>query len=142
MKTLFNDEKIVLEFNSKVLTLTNKRIWKVNSDTGKTACQSIMLNHISSIQCTIEDYIIYLILAAITFLVALFLAYTKYEEGAGIAIVFTILFIVLYFATKVSSIIIASSSAKIKLAIKGMKKDQILDLIDKVESAINDNALK
>ena len=139
MHALFADEKIIVEGDVKQVILTNKRIWKENIDGGKSFYQSIMLPHVSSIQSVIEDYVILLIIGGLFILAALYYIFlndnSPFATTAGILGIF---FIIFYFLTRGSTVIIGSSSAKIKLSIKGMKKEQVLHFIDLVENAINE----
>ena len=144
MRTLFSGEKIIVEAENKKVVLTNKRIWKEDISGGKSFYQSIMLPHISSIQCLAEEYFVLLLVAAILFLYTIYDIFINNSSSNGnaqgiVAGVAGAIFLILYFITKGSTVIIASSSAKIKLSIKGMKKDKVLNFIDQVEKEISEH---
>ena len=136
MRALFNDEKIITEANDKSVVLTNKRIWKEDSSGGKSFYQSISLPQVSSVQCLTEEFIILLIIGIMCAGIAVYLFLSSQEQQAVFAGVASAVFILLYFITKGSTVIVASSSAKLKLSIKGMKKEKVMQFIDLIENAI------
>jgi hypothetical protein len=141
MRTLFENERVITEAENRKVVLTNKRIWKEDVSGGKSFYQSMMLRHISSIQCTIEDYVTLLIIGVLLIGLAFLIPEVKDNdvERTGM-IVCGVVFIVFYFVTRSKTIVIASSSMKIKLSAGKIKKDMVLQFIDQVEKAIDENA--
>ncbi len=141
MRILFENESVITEAENKKVVLTNKRIWKEDVSGGKAFYQSMMLRHISSIQCTIEDYVTLLIIGVLLIGLAFLIPEVKDNdvERTGM-IVCGAVFIVFYFVTRSKTIVIASSSMKIKLSAGKIKKDRVLQFIDQVEKAIDENA--
>ena len=138
MRPLFDNEIVITEAKDKSLVLTNKRIWNEDTNGGKSFYQSITLPHVSSIQCLTEEFIILLIIGIICGASAIYFGLSNLTPQATASAVVCAIFVILYFATKGSTVIVASSSAKIKLSIKGMKKDKVMQFIDKIEKAIED----
>ena len=136
MRTLFDNEAVITEAKDKSVVLTNKRIWKEDSSGGKSFYQSITLPQISSVQCLTEEFIILLIIGVMVAGIAIYLGLSNQLQQAVLAGIVSAIFIVMYFATKGSTVIVASSSAKLKLSIKGMNKEKVMLFIDKIENAI------
>src|ERR1700734_3435055 len=136
MRTLFDNEAVITEAKDKSVVLTNKRIWKEDSSGGKSFYQSITLPQISSVQCLTEEFIILLIIGVMVAGIAIYLGLSNQLQQAVLAGIVSAIFIVMYFATKGSTVIVSSSSAKLKLSIKGMNKEKVMLFIAKIENAI------
>lgn len=113
MRTLLNNERIIIKAENDKVVLTNKRIWKEDIGGGKAFYQSIMLNHVNSIQSTIEHYLILLVMGG---LLAAFAVYATVignsPEMSGASAIGAAVCFICYLMMRSSTITIASSSVK------------------------------
>ena len=137
MITLFPDEEILTQSPEGMVILTTHRICYEYKELGRSYNQSIALEHITSCENFYNTQIWLLILGGIIFLGGLF-AGTQNNSGAlSIAILVAIVCGGLYLLTRQNFIIIASPSTKMKIKVTGMKREQVLSFINKVEQAKN-----
>ena len=78
MRSLFENEKIITEAKDNAVVLTSRRIWKEDNSGGKSFYQSIMLPHISSVQCLTEEFIILLIIGIMCAGIAIYLGESSF----------------------------------------------------------------
>jgi hypothetical protein len=124
-------ERVLLESNTKTLTLTSHRVRYRVTRWGSTKVISIMLDQVASCGLVRASHPTLLIVAAICG-VALFLADTETRGGfllIGILLVFA------YFITRRTVLAIASSGHTILAPTAGMSVDAIEEFIDQTESA-------
>lgn len=135
-RDLFEGEEIITQSDSNIVTLTNLRVRYTDSEFSRAHIISILLEKISSIEIHYSSQIYYLIVGIIAtgFGVVTMMNETN-EYGVLIAIVGLIL-IGLYFSSRKYLITISSDGGgKINFQAKGMKKETILDFVNKVEKA-------
>ena len=137
MMALFTDEKIITKTNDKQIVLTNHRIWKEENETGKSSYQSIMLQHITSVENTSRGYIALLVLAGILVLFSLNSLKENDWKMALVAVLIALAMIFIYFYTKYSLMIVSSPSTKMKIRINRMRNQDVLNFIYKIEYAIS-----
>ncbi len=138
----FEQEKVILANSKKGITLTNYRIRQEQRDFfGDVILKSIMLEHVTSCVFVRESNKKYLIIAVLSFLSGVFinaqynlkgyadeLSALLYLTGAG--------FIAAYFLTTKKGAFISSPSAQIVIDTIGITKQELYELIDKVEETI------
>lgn len=133
---LFENEKIITQSGDKKITLTSHRIIQQGKESGKSYHLSIMLNHITSCENSVNYIDLLLYLAVIAFVSAGYFGATEqgdlFKIAAGAGLVFAILFIL----TRTNVITISSASAKMKINASKMNREKALEFIDKVERAI------
>ena len=135
---LLDNERIISQSDEKIITLTNKRIRYTDSMCGKAHIVSIMLKKVSSIEVRYRSNIWFIYLAILSIIIGYVVNLSQGEEGfvlfgLGLGIVF----IIFYLASRKHFITISSNGkGDINFHTKGMKKDIILDFINKVEKAI------
>lgn len=134
-KLLLTNEKILLESDDKSLVLTSHRIRHSVSEIGKGYFVSIMLEKISSIEYQSKSWISALLFG----IIAIVAGITLERADPAFIIVGTVVgisCITLYFATKRQVVTISSDGgAKINTNIKGMKHEDVLAFINKIEHA-------
>jgi hypothetical protein len=135
MLTLFPDETIISKSTDGDVNLTTHRILYEYKEWGKSYNQSIMLEHITSCENLYTSHMWALSLGIIC-IVAGFITAAKI---IGLAI--GIILIAIYVNTKKNVIIISSPSTKMKIRVDGMKRELILDFINKIELAKNTRLL-
>jgi uncharacterized membrane protein (Fun14 family) len=121
---LFPDEKVVVEANDKIVTLTTHRICYEQKEWGKSQNINIMLEHITSSENRYTSNIFFLILGVI----GLALGYVRFE-----VVLVGVLFLVLYFLSRKNVVYVSSPSSTIKINVNGMKRERVLEFIDRIE---------
>ncbi len=143
-KDLFPKETIITESDDKVVTLTTHRIRYNSSSYGRADIVSIMLEKISSIEAKYTSLIIVLIIGIAIALIGIAMGLSNNSNshaGKGILINGGI-FILVYHGTRKHPVTITSDGGtKITFETKGMKRETILDFINKVEKAKNERIL-
>jgi len=142
---LFPNETILTESDGKVVTLTTHRIRYNSSSFGRADIASIMLEKISSIEAKYTSLIIVLIIGIATGLIGVAMGLSNNNKdsqiGMGVLII-GVIFILVYLGTRKHTITIASDGGgKITFETKGMKRETILDFINRVEKAKNERFL-
>lgn len=132
MIKLFEGEKIVLQSEHSLveLTLTTHRICYEYSVWGNSYNQYIALEHVTSCENKYASQIVYAILS-IGSLIFGFSIDTKVSNVIGFTLF--LVFAIVYMITKQNNIIIGSPSTKMKIDVKGMNKEKILDFISLIE---------
>jgi hypothetical protein len=133
MLALFSDEQIVTQSTDNTTTLTTHRLCYEHREWGRSYNQSIMLEHITSCENYASSQVIFIVISV----ACLFFGFLAGAGGNPSAlIVMTVIALVvgaMYFITKASYITIASPSTKMKIKVNGMKSEQVMDFINKVE---------
>lgn len=136
MIKLFEGEKIVSQSEHRLveLTLTTHRICYEYSVFGNSYSQNIGLYHITSCENIYASNIIFAILSVVSFIME-FLIGTEISIGIGFFLF--VFFAIIYALTKQNNIIVGSPSTRMKIDVKGMKREKILAFIDLVEETKN-----
>lgn len=133
---LFENEVIIIESESKQVTLTNRRIRYTQNNTDVI---SIMLEKISSIEVTYRSWPILLLIGiiGIGYGALLLSDGREYESNQAIlAIVGGAVFTFAYFLTRKHVISIApDGGTKIHFTTRGMKNEMVQDFVNKIEEA-------
>jgi hypothetical protein len=141
MNKLFNGEKVIGEWLNSSLTLTNIRIFYEEQAFGTLNYYSIMLDQISFCGIKFKSKILHLMLAIVFGISSLYFiprgeSYNK--EGSQplmiFMIVIAVIFLVLYFLSRKSYFIIASSGGSIEIALVGIEPSKIKDISNTIES--------
>ena len=135
MLTLFPDEQLITQSNDNAVTLTTHRICYEYKEWGRSYNQNIMLEHITSSENKYNTQIWLLIISILSFIGSLVCASGGNTEGFRVALFITLCCLALYWITRSNVIIIASPSTKMMIKATGMKREQVLEFINKVEQA-------
>jgi hypothetical protein len=135
MLQLFSDEQLLTQSTDGGVTLTTHRIAYEYKEWGRSYNQSIMLEHITSCENAYNTQVWLLILSGLCFIGGLVAAANSNTETFGMATVIAIIFAAIYWLTKSNLVIIASPSTKMLIKVNGMKRDRVLEFINKVEQA-------
>ncbi|MFI5136472.1 MAG: hypothetical protein ACHQIM_01510 [Sphingobacteriales bacterium] len=135
---LLKDETIITTSNENALTLTTHRIRADFSAGSEARFTSIMLQHVSSVQLSTRSYPILIGIAIL--LVILGIAIGNDHTGNSSVPVILILAGVIsasaYFFYKQHNCVIASDGgSKIEFSTTGMKREVLIDFLDKIEQA-------
>ncbi len=135
---LMTNEKIIMSSDTNQLTLTTHRIRFKYSSFGFGNVISFLLSELDSCSVTYKSNPIFLVIGVLTFIGGLIAAGQR-DAGAatGVLLVFTAIFIILYFVTRKSVLKISSKSSHIFVSIRGMSQEKIIDFIDTIESTKN-----
>ena len=134
--SLIPKEKILLESNEGWFQLTSHKVRLNSIYNGSGNVVSIMLEHITSCEVAKRSNPIWLVLATLTFLAGGFItAKIEKESPAIIGIVTSVIFIVIYFATRSQFLSVLSPSSQINLDTKDLALEKILEVIDEIEAA-------
>lgn len=136
-RLLLNNEQIITQSDSNIITLTNLRLRYSDTQWGRSHMISIMLEKISSIEMHYRSRII-LIILAIIFVLGGFAAGIDHEPGLILlGIVMGALFFGLYLIFRRHFLTITSDGGeKIHFYIKGMTQEKVLNFINHLEVAI------
>lgn len=136
---LFDDETILLSNNDNTVVLTTHRIRSDFGNSSDASLTSIMLENVSSIQLTSSSHPALLNFGVIGSLVGLGLAIFGQHEFSsigGVLLFVSIIAIVLYYYSRKHCCIIASNGgSRIVFTTTNMKREALVDFIDKVEQA-------
>ena len=132
MMTLFEGEKIVSQSENRLVecTLTTHRICYEYSVWGNSYNQNIALEHITSCENKYSSQIGILIFSFLSLIVG-FVIETEISIAIGVGIF--IVFAIIYVLTKQNNIIVGSPSTRMKIDVKGMKREKILNFINLIE---------
>ena len=135
MIQLFPDEQLLIKSTDGGVTLTTHRIAYGYKNVGSSYNQSIMLEHITSCENTNKTKIWLLIISGFFFIRGIS-TITNGGSGESIIIIFiAILFALFYRLTRINLVTIASPSTKMLINVNGMKRERVLEFINKVEQA-------
>jgi glucan phosphoethanolaminetransferase (alkaline phosphatase superfamily) len=132
MIKLFDGEKIVSQSEHRLveLTLTSHRISYEYSVWGNSYNQNIALEHITSCENKYTSQIVFAIVSVGCLIFGLSIGT---EISIVIGFVLFLVFAIIYVYTKQNNIIIGSPSTKMKIDVKGMKNETIIDFINLIE---------
>jgi len=139
---LLDGETILTQSDKNIVTLTNKRIRYNSQEFGKAHISGIMLENIGCVSVHYSSSIILLVIGILAGLVGLFaIVSSNNDDDSSIGLLIIVasgVFILLYFLSRKYFLTIYSNGeGKINFEAKGMKKEAILDFINKVEKAID-----
>jgi hypothetical protein len=135
MLQLFPDEQLLTQSTDGGVTLTTHRIAYEYKEWGRSYNQSIMLEHITSCENAYNTHVFLLILGGLFFVGGLIAAINSNTEGFGITTLMAVICGTLYWLSRSNLVIIASPSTKMLIKVNGMKRDRVLEFINKVEQA-------
>lgn len=133
MIDLFPDEKIVTTSDNDQVILTTHRICYEHKDWGKSYNQSIMLEHITSCENHSSNKYGLLIIAALSLFFAVFSLGNNTEEGALLGGAISVVCVFYYYISRRNFITIGSPSTKMNINVQGMKRDNVLAFINRIE---------
>ena len=131
MLDLFPDEKIITQSNGGIVTLTSHRICYEQKEWSQSYNQNIMLEHITSCENKSTSNVWILIIGTISIIIAF--ASTNPKDAISFVFILALLSFLLYRASRRSEIIISSPSTKMKINVKEMRREQVLNFINMVE---------
>ncbi len=133
---LFENEILISESGDKSVTLTTHRLRHNSSSTGSGHIVSIMLEKISSIEIHYKSWILILFIGILLACGGLIMGAQNRGDVMILGLGAGGLCILLFFLTRKHIVTIASDGgAKINFQTKGMKRDMLLDFINKIETA-------
>jgi hypothetical protein len=134
---LMPSEKVLLESDGNILVLTTHRVRYEAEAFGSGEIKSVMLEELASCVMTQTSNTIFLIIAAICFIVG---AYIGRDVATG-GMVLALIFLVIYFVTRKQSLLLASAGTTITFDTRGMSPEDIKKFIDRTEAAKNERYL-
>ena len=135
MLTLFPDEQLITESSGGEVTLTTHRLCYEYKEWGRAYNQNIMLEHITSCENRYNTHVWLLLLAGLCLLIGVVAGMGDNSVVLTMFILVAVVCFLAYQYTKSNFIIIASPSTKMKIKATGMKRERILEFINKVEQA-------
>jgi hypothetical protein len=137
-KHLFEGEEIITQSDDKTVTLTTHRLRYNSSSYDKAHIISIMLEKISSIEIHYKSWILFLLAGIIIIAGGLLAGANNQGEAMSAGIFVGLILVVIYYFTRRHVVTIASDGgANINFQTKGMKRETIIDFINKIEKAKN-----
>ncbi len=137
MITLFPNERLISQSTDGNMNLTTHRISYEHKSWGQFYNQSILLEDIISCENKDRDRTLsWLITLGVLFIVMAFIIPAKI---AGILL--GIICFALYRVIEKDIIVISSPCIKIKIIVTGMRRQKIIELVDKIEQAKNERLI-
>lgn len=137
MLSLFPDEQVISESNNGFVTLTTHRICKEDRQLGKAYNQNIMLEHITSCENHYSDQK-WMLFIGIALIGAAFI----FIQARVLLMVVGVAFVIVYVLTRHNYIVIGSPSTKMKIKTLGMKRENVLNFINRIEHAKHERLLR
>jgi len=130
-------EELVTESENKLITLTNFRLRFYSSNRGSAYIVSLMLNRISSIEVHYRS-LWFLLIPSIILIVGGLLAGAQNQGDIMIAgLVIGLLLALIYILSRKHIVTVSSmGGAKINFETKGMKRETLMNFINKIEGEI------
>ena len=133
---LLPEEKVLLEANDGILTLTTHRVRLDQRAAGRSKLVGITLDAVASCGLVTKSLPLLLVVAAIVALFGFVQFYQRSEAGTGVVLLLVAAaFVAAYFWTRSAVLAIASAGETIAVAVKGMSRDAIADFIETLEHA-------
>ncbi len=131
------DESVITASNDNAVTLTTHRIRANFGNNRDSSLVSIMLEHVSSIQLTTRSYPIFLGIGFFLVVAGAAFSQNSYNQsgGEGLIVAGVIVAILYFFVKQHTCVINSDGGAKIVFTTSGMKREQLLTFIDKIEEA-------
>ena len=131
---LFESEEIVSQSEGEGITLTNFRLRYVNFQSGKAHMKSILLENLGSVEIEYKSKPLFILLATITGLAALFFLLDGESELLIITSFLTVVFISFYFVSRKHMVVILSKGGgKIDFHSKGLNSKNLMGFINSLE---------
>ena len=132
MIKLFEGEKIVSQSEHRLveITLTTNRICYEYSVWGYSYYQNIPLEHITSYENKYASRILFAMLSVICLIVGISIS-TEISFRVGFFLFFV--FAIIYVLSRQNNIIVSSPSTRMKIDVKGLEKEKIIDFINLIE---------
>jgi len=143
---LLPGEEIIVQTEYGIITLTTHRI-RYNDSSGNGKITSIMLENVSGIEVQYRSWLAALIGGLVALIIGLSESIiNKTEEsivagGLIVALIGVVLIIAYLVSRRYIINIHSNGKATVSFMIKGLRKEEIISLIDKVESAQNERYL-
>jgi hypothetical protein len=133
------NEIVLFESESKRLILTTHRVRYQFESLGNAEIRSIMLEELASCTLLRSNNIIFLVLAGVCFILGGLVAAVGRDTEVAliIGILLSIVFVVIYFATRQQILALASSGTTIKVNTESMKLETAKQFIEQAEAAKN-----
>ncbi len=136
---LFEKEEIITESDDKVILLTNRRIRYNSSSWGQAHIVSIMLEKISSIEIHYKSLWLFLVVGVILVTGGVIMGANNNGDAMILGLGAGAVLVLIYFFTRKHVVSISSDSGtKINFSTNGMKREKLMDFINKIERAKND----
>ncbi|MBS1510275.1 MAG: hypothetical protein JST86_05500 [Bacteroidetes bacterium] len=135
MLQLFPDEQLLTQSTDGGVTLTTHRIACEYREWGRSYNQSIMLEHITSCENAYNSYVSLLILGGVCLVGGLIAAANNGTNAFGIASLLALTLFLVYWLTRSNVVIIASPSTRMRIKVDRMKRERVLEFINRVEQA-------
>lgn len=138
-------EELVTESENKLITLTNFRLRFNSSNRGSAYIVSFMLNKISSIEVHYKSLWLLLIIGIVVIAGGLLAGAQNQGDMMIAGLVIGLVLILIYFLSRKHVVTVSSmGGAKINFETKGMKRETLMNFINKIEGEIlkGDNKLK
>lgn len=140
---LFQGEEIISESENKVISLTTHRIRLNDSSIGSSHLVSIMLDKVSSIEVRYKSWWILLILSILLIIGGLWMGMLNNGEAMMVGIVVGLLLGLFYVFSRKHVIVISSDGGtSLNFHTKGMKREKIMEFINKIERAKSEYSKK
>jgi hypothetical protein len=135
-KYIFDEERLITESGDRRVTLTTHRVRYNSSSTGRGHIISIMLEKISSIEIHYKSWILILLIGILLIVGGLIMGVQDKKDIMILGLIVGGFCILIYFLTRKHIVTIASDGgAKINFQTKGIKREALLDFINKIEVA-------
>jgi len=137
IQNLFSGEEILTQSNKSIVTLTTHRIRYNNSESGSAHIVSMLLENLSSIEVNYKSNPVVLALGVIIAVCGIIMSNNTHDTSIAIAgLAIGAVLILYYFRSRKHIISIASNGgAKIQFETGGMKRDAVIEFINKIETA-------
>ena len=133
---LLPEEKVLIEANDGILTLTTHRVRLDQRASGKSRLIGITLDAVASCGLVTRSLPLLLVVAG---LIALFgfvqLTQRSGTDTGAVLLLVAAAFVAAYFFTRSSVLAVASAGETISVAVKGMSRDAIVDFVETLERA-------
>lgn len=135
---LLNNEAIITTSDDNALTLTTHRVRADFSSGSEARFTSIMLEHVSSVQLSTRSYPVLIGIAIILILVGVAVGSDRSNNSSASAILIIagVIAGIAYFIYRQHTCIIASDGgSRIEFSTSGMKRESLINFLDKIEEA-------
>ena len=133
---LIPDEHVIFERRREGLTLTSHRVLYQTQVGGQTHTVSIMLEDLCSCSASRTDFWALLIVGAVFAVLGIIIAFVATQAGFAVGgIVLGVVFLLIYFGSRRTTLALASAAAVIRVSTSGMKPAEIAELVRQVAQA-------
>jgi len=132
---LLPEEKVLLEANDGILTLTTHRVRLDQRGSGHSRLVGITLDAVASCGLVTKSAPILLVLGAIAGALGLALLSQRSEAPGLLLTAVGVALVIAYVVSRSSVLAVASAGETISVAIKGMNRDSIAEFVETLEQA-------